>query len=237
MDRVRDVCSTALALRRTRDVRVRQPLKQLVVAGAGVERLRPYLDLVLEEVNVKEVVLSEAIESHATFQLQVNARALGPRLGPETKRVIAASKKGEWRSLDDGRAEVAGQILEPGEFQLLLRPAEGVACQALSSNDMIAALDFDLTEALVQEGQARDLVRLVQQARREAGLHVSDRIRLGVTAESGLQRALAAFRDYVAENVLATEIDLEGGLDDAALFIQDTRLGGEPVRITLAKAG
>ncbi len=234
MDRVRDACSTALSLRRSRDVRVRQPLRRLVIAGPGVERLAPYVDLVQDEVNVKEVVLSEEIGSYANFRLQVNARAAGPRLGPDTKRVIAASKKGEWRALDDGRVEVAGQVLEPEEFGMRLEPVEGVACQALASNDMIAVLDFELSGELVQEGHARDLVRLVQQARREAGLHVADRIELALEVSDELRVAVDAFRDYLAENVLATRIDLDGPLG-APAFEQETKLAGEPVRIALSK--
>ena len=125
--------------------------------------------------------LSEEIESFASFQLQVNARLLGPRLGPQMKAVIAAARRGDWTTEEDGRVEVAGQLLADGEYSLLLRPADGVACQALSTNDMVAVLDFELSESLVQEGKARDLVRMIQQARREAGLHVSDRIRLSLT--------------------------------------------------------
>src|SRR4030095_2864314 len=86
MDRVRDVCSTALGMRRQQNVRVRQPLARLVVAGPGARRLAPYLDLVRDEVNVKDVELSEEIEAFASFKLQLNSRALGPRLAGAEER-------------------------------------------------------------------------------------------------------------------------------------------------------
>ncbi|MCP4496474.1 MAG: hypothetical protein GY825_06825, partial [Phycisphaeraceae bacterium] len=81
MDRVRDVCSAALALRAAENARVRQPLAGLVVAGADNEKIRPYLDLIADEVNVKRVELGDEIDAYATFGLKVNAKALGPRLG------------------------------------------------------------------------------------------------------------------------------------------------------------
>jgi isoleucyl-tRNA synthetase len=235
MDRVRDVCSTALAMRRTENVRVRQPLRALTIAGPQVERLRPFLDLIQDEVNVKEVRLSQEIERFASFQLQVNARLLGPRLGPEMKVVLAATRQGDWTSKEGGRVEVAGQVLSEGEYTLLLRPAEGVACQALSTNDMVAVLDFELSESLVQEGKARDLVRLIQQARREAGLHVSDRIRLSLALPPDWKAAATAFRDYLTENTLASELDVEGNHLEGALFEQQTKLGNEVVQLSIAK--
>ena len=237
MDRVRDLCSTALAMRRTENVRVRQPLRALTIAGPQVERLRPFLDLIQDEVNVKEVRLSQEIERFASFQLQVNARLLGPRLGPEMKVVLAATRQGDWRALEGGRVEVAGQVLSEGEYTLLLRPAEGVACQVLSTNDMVAVLDFELSEGLVQEGKARDLVRLIQQARREAGLHVSDRIRLSLSLPPDWKAAATAFRDYLTENTLASELDVEGNHLEAALFEQQTKLGNEVVQLSIAKVG
>jgi isoleucyl-tRNA synthetase len=234
MDRVREVCSAALALRRTRNVRVRQPLRSMTIAGSGVERLRPYLDLVGEEVNVKNVELSEEIERFATFKLQVNSRALGPRLGSEMKKVIVASKAGEWRSLADGRVEVAGQTLGEGEYTLLIEPTEGVECQALPSNDMLVILDFELDEALRSEGLARDIVRVVQQARREAGLHVSDRIRLDLELPPIVGAAVEENRDFVAAQTLAGELTLVDTLD-GDLAKHESIVGEDTVRVGLAR--
>lgn len=235
MDRVRDVCSTALSMRRARGVRVRQPLPSLTVAGPGTERLRPYVELVADEVNVKEVRLEEDIEAFATLRLQVNARVVGPRLGGAMKKALAAAKAGQWQRTEDG-VEVGGQRLGEGEYQLLLEAKEGVACQALASAEMIVVLDFDVSDSLFLEGLARDLVRTVQQARRDAGLDVSDRIRLSLRLSGDFRRAAEAFRDHVAESTLASEIDLEGALAGEALFRQKVDLGGVEVDVALAKA-
>ncbi len=234
MDRVRDVCSTALALRRQHDVRVRQPLASLTVAGAGAERLRPYLALIEDEVNVKQVGLSEEIAAFATQKLQLNARVVGPRLGPDMKKALAAARAGEWTREGDA-VVVAGQRLAAGEYSLLLEAKEGVACQALDSGELIAVLDFALSEALVHEGLARDVVRVVQQARRDAGLHVADRIRLSLGLPDGSAEAVRAFADYVRENTLATELDLDGGLSGPGVFSASADLGGGALHVALAK--
>jgi isoleucyl-tRNA synthetase len=235
MDRVRDVCSTALGMRRAKNVRVRQPLAALTVAGPGAERLRPYLDLIEDEVNVKRVELSEEIGTSATFKLQLNARVLGPRLGPEMKKALAAAKAGAWTREGDA-VVVAGQRLEPGEYTLLLEAGEGVAATATASGEMIVVLDFTLSEALVQEGLARDLVRVVQQARRDAGLHVADRIRLSLQLPEATKRAVRAFSDYVRENTLASELDLEGRLSGPGVFQTEAELGGGALRVALSRA-
>jgi isoleucyl-tRNA synthetase len=189
---------------------------------------------VRDEVNVKEVELSEEIEAFASFRLQLNSRALGPRLGGEMKKVLAAAKAGDWKRDAEG-VTVAGQRLEPSEYTLLLEAKPGVACQALASGEMIAVLDFTLTGPLVQEGVARDVVRMVQQARRDAGLHVSDRIRLALALPADAREAVRAFSAYVKEQTLASELALDGALDGKDVFAADAELGGAKVRVTLAK--
>jgi isoleucyl-tRNA synthetase len=221
-------------MRRQQNVRVRQPLARLIVAGPGAQRLAPYLDLVRDEVNVKDVELSDAIEAFATFRLQLNSRALGPRLGGEMKKALAAAKAGAWKRDAEG-VSVGDQRLLPGEYTLLLEAKPGVACQALASGEMIAVLDFTLSDALVQEGLARDLVRLVQQARRDAGLHVADRIRLSLALPESASAAVRAFSAYVQGETLASELDLSGALD-AAAFQVEAELGGSKVRLALSKA-
>jgi isoleucyl-tRNA synthetase len=96
-------------------------------------------------------------------------------------------------------------------------------------------LDLELSEELRQEGLARDLVRAVQQARKDAGLHVADRIRLALSLPAELREAAARFRDYVAEQTLAVDVDLDDRLDRAGMFTQRVDLGG-PAEIALVKA-
>jgi isoleucyl-tRNA synthetase len=237
MDRVRDACSAARTLREREGVRVRQPLASLTLAGPGVAELAPYEALLRDEVNVKRVQFADSIEGWASFQLQANARALGPRLGPEMKAVLAAARRGEWRALPDGRVEVAGHALAPEEFQLRLLPKPGVACEPLASNDAIVVLDLALDEALLAEGIARDVVRGVQQARKEAGLHVSDRIRLALVAPPAWRTAIERHRDWIAEQTLALELELVDALGDDLPSRHEATFGEHALSIGLARAG
>jgi isoleucyl-tRNA synthetase len=151
------------------------------------------------------------------------------------KKALAAAKAGAWTREGDA-VVVAGQRLEPGEYTLLLEAGEGVAATATASGEMIVVLDFTLSEALVQEGLARDLVRVVQQARRDAGLHVADRIRLSLQLPEATKRAVRAFSDYVRENTLASELDLEGRLSGPGVFQTEAELGGGALRVALSRA-
>ncbi len=236
MDRVREVCSAALALRAARGARVRQPLAELVVAGAESEALRPYAELIADEVNVKRVVLTAEIEAWATPRLQVNARVLGPRLGGGTQAVIAAARRGEWERLPGGGVRAAGVALAPGEYELLLEPRPGVACEALPTRDALVVLDLELSDELVQEGRARDVVRAVQQARKEAGLHVADRIRLRLSLPEEWGESLERFHAYVAEQTLATEIEAGGGSGREGWHRHEARVGGAPIGVELVRA-
>ncbi|MDD9801544.1 MAG: isoleucine--tRNA ligase [Deltaproteobacteria bacterium] len=250
MDQVREVCSAAFALRRRENVRIRQPLRALTVAGPGAARLRPFVELIRDEVNVKEVRLEADSAGIASLRLQVNARALGPRLGKMTQKIIQAAKQGRWEQDADGNVRVTGEEfgpeglhLEKNEFDLRLEAREDndasrQGLQALPSGEAIAALDFRLDETLLREGLARDVVRVVQQARRAAGLHVSDRIRLGLQLPDSYREAVAAFEDYVRENTLATSISSLAAPESDAVPAQcfAAELEGEPVQISVEKA-
>jgi len=234
MDRVRDACSTGLALREAHKLRIRLPLAKVTLAGADAAALAPYEHLIKDELNVKAVAFSAELERFGSFRLQVNAKVMGPKLGGDMKKVMAASRSGDWELRGEDGAVVGGVALAPGEFELKLLPAEGVASQALPSNDMVAVLDVELTPELEREGLARDFVRLVQQARKNAGLHVADRIRLEVQVGDDGREALTGHRDYVAEQVLAQSIELVEA--PAGAHREEVSLGGVAAVLALSKA-
>jgi isoleucyl-tRNA synthetase len=223
MDRVREVCSVALGLREDHRLRARLPLASLTVAGRDLDRLEPFTALIRDEVNVKEVVLTDDIASVGTFQLRPNARVLGPRLGKVVQEVITAAKAGEWTVADDGTATVAGQTLQPGEFEMALEAREGAAAAPLRDNGAVVELDVEVTPELAAEGLARDVVRMVQQARKDADLQVTDRIHASLTLPQDAADAVEAHRDWVSEQVLATslEITVADGEPSATVTVAD----------------
>jgi isoleucyl-tRNA synthetase len=208
MDRVREVCSAAHSIRKAAGLRARLPLRSLVVAGAEAEELRPFADLIADEVNVKEVVFSSDVDAYATRSLSVVFKVAAPRLGPATPAVAAAAKAGDWELLDGGGARVGEAVLEAGEFELRLLPTAPESSRPLPGLTGVAVLDTATDADLEAEGTARDVVRVVQQGRRDLGLAVTDRIRLAVAASAPVVAALAPWRAWITEQTLAVELDI-----------------------------
>jgi isoleucyl-tRNA synthetase len=206
MDLVRDVCSATLSVRKAHQRRVRLPLSTVTVASADAKRLTDFVDVIADEVNVRHVELTDDVGSVAVERLQLVPAKLGPRLGKQVQQVIKAHKAGDW-SVAEGVVTVGGVVLEDGEYQLELVAGDDKASTGLNAHDGVVALDIDVTHELEVEGRARDLVRLVQQARRDAGLDVSDRIDLTVTAGENWLEAVAAHEQLIAAETLASSID------------------------------
>jgi isoleucyl-tRNA synthetase len=214
MDWVRDVCNAGSAVRNKQNIRNRQPLASLTLAGKNVVHSielpngvsGTFSGIICDELNVKEFRTGGSFDDYASVKLQINSAVLGKRLPEKMKQILPASKKGEWKRLADGGVEIAGEVLLAGEYTILLepKPAYKDSAAPLSSNDALVILDLTITPELEAEGRARDLVRMIQQARKDAGLHVADRITLGLDVPSEFKSALATHGDFIAEQTLAT---------------------------------
>jgi isoleucyl-tRNA synthetase len=216
MDLVRDVCSAAHSIRKDQRRRARLPLPSLTIATADFERLRPYVGLIEDEVNVKHVELTAAVGHYAREVLQLNPAVLGPRLGPAMQQVFKAQKAGDWSVNRDGTAVVGGQALEPGEFTLVLKPTDGERSRPIPGTNGVVMLDLDVTPELEAEGLARDIVRLVQMTRREEDLDIADRIHLTVDAHGhdDVRAAIETHRDHIMGETLAVELAVADNLAD-----------------------
>lgn len=165
-------------------------------------------EIIKDEINVKEIDFGvDDLHKVASFKLAINNPVLGKRLPTKMKQIIPASKKGDWKQAD-GTVEICGEHMQPGEYTLQLEPKPEYKdrAQALSTNDALVILDTTITPELEAEGLARDLVRMIQQARKDAGLNVADRIHLGVKAPEKISRALHTHKAYVMEQTLAVDI-------------------------------
>ncbi|MFI6028386.1 isoleucine--tRNA ligase [Amycolatopsis magusensis] len=228
MDRVRQVCSSALSLRKANKLRVRLPLAKLLVAAEDVDALRPFTDIIRDEVNVKSVELTEDVAAHGGFEVAVNARAAGPRLGKDVQRVIKAVKAGEWSTSDTGALVAAGIELLDTEYDRKLVAKDTGAAAELPAGSGLVLLDTAVTPELAAEGLARDLVRVVQQARRDTGLEVADRIELTVDAPAEVTEAVRAHEEFVAGETLAVAVAY-GDVPDGS-----TGTVGDGVKVTVA---
>jgi isoleucyl-tRNA synthetase len=204
MHQVRDACSVLLSLRKAEGLRVRLPLAKAVVATPDAALLRPYIDILRDELNVKEVELATDVGRFGSKELILNPKTLGPRLGARTQEVIKAHKSGDWTISPDGTAVVGGIQLQPEEFDFRVVSAGEGAVATLKGASGLVVLDTAVTPALEREGRARDLIRQIQQARREAGLDVSDRIALDVRGDTDVVAAFEAHRALVEQETLAS---------------------------------
>ena len=215
MDKVREVCSATSALRKAGNLRNRLPLSTLTVVVPDPGALAGFEAIVRDEVNVKTVRLlpvdsDEAASYGVEQRLTVNARTAGPRLGRDVQTAIKASKSGDWSVAEDGTVTAGGLALVEGEYTLETVAGsadEGTATGVLRSGGFVV-LDTEVTPELAAEGLARDLVRAVQQARRDAGLEVSDRIALTIGGSPEVVAAATTHRDLITGETLATSYDV-----------------------------
>ncbi len=212
MDGVREVASSGLALRKATSRRVRLPLAALTVVTNDPAALEPFAGIIGDELNVKQVVL-EALEEDSlerfgiTRTLRVNARAAGPRIGKQVQAAIKASKSGDW-SAEGGRVVAGGIALEPHEYELDLAASDPAAAIGFLSSGGFVLLDTATTPELEAEGLARDVIRAVQQARKEADLDVSDRILLSLGSDDEGRMAIERHRDLIAAETLAVDVTI-----------------------------
>ena len=234
MDRVRQVCSAALSLRKSHSLRVRLPLAKLLVAvnsTSEMESLRGFTDLIADEVNVKSVELTDDVAAHGRFEVAVNARAAGPRLGKDVQAVIKAVKAGEWTTTAEGSVVAAGVELAEGEYERKLVAAGEGAAAELGGGSGLVLLDTEVTPELAGEGLVRDLVRVVQQARREADLDVADRIELTVDAGDDVETAARRHEAFIANETLARAVTYGEVTDGSPGTVGE----GRKVRVAVTK--
>jgi isoleucyl-tRNA synthetase len=194
---VRRVVELGRQARSTSGLKLRQPLRRLVVAGAEVAR--GHADEIADELRVKAVEFGDVEASE--LRVKPNLPVLGPKLGAALRDVRAALAEGKFEELEGGRFRVDGHVLEPDEVLVERAGREGWAVAA--DDGVTVALDTSLDDELRLEADLYDLIRKVQLLRKESGLEITDRIRLWIPNER-----LLAFRDRIAEETLAVGVEL-----------------------------
>lgn len=221
MKKARDIIALGLALRGQKKIRVRQPLSSITIG----EPLDAYFqEIIREELNVKEVKIEDM--SHVARTIcKPNAKLIGPRFGKAVQDVIVQAKSGNFQELADGRIQVGEYTLEAGEYEIAYEPLEGVSLDVMSGTGMVIAMDTTITEELELEGYARDLVRVIQDLRKEAGYEVSDRVRVALHGEK-MEKILSLFSDYITSETLSvideslTEGDISREMDVEGIVVK-----------------
>ena len=240
MEAVRRTIELGRAARAQAKVKLRQPLRKAIVVASDAEReaIERLADVVASELNVKELDFVRSEAELVSYGVKPNYRSLGPRFGKNMPQVAAAVEAldagGVAEQLEAG-ADVGIAIdgkehtLTADDINLVMEPLEGYQLEAEAGHAV--ALELDLDDELRREGLAREVVRAVQEARKQAGLEVSDRISLELGGDDELIDAAREHESYIAGETLATSVDY--GADGAG---EKATIEGRELRIALSKA-
>jgi len=202
MGRARLLASLGHAARKSAEVRVRQPLARLLTTADPLPD--ELTDEVADELNVKQVIYRADLGEAVRVVGRGNPRLLGPRLGKAVQEELAALREGRFQVRPDGAVEAAGHLLAPEEVELATVATGGFA--TAEGDGVVVALDTTLTPELRREGLAREVIRRVQEMRKEAGLEVADRIILCWEGEGEVAEAIQAQAAAIASETLALDL-------------------------------
>lgn len=207
----RQIVQLGHAIRAREKVKVRQPLAKLEVGlpeHTHPDFFADQLEVIKEELNVKELHFVKDPSELGRAVARPNARVLGPRFGRTVQDIIREAKAGNFEKLPNGNITVLGHELTSEEVEIGYESKDGLATE--SEGGMVVALDTTITPELKQEGYARDMIRLVQDMRKEADLQVSDQIQIHVNFlnDPDLLDALHTFEAYICKETLATQLHI-----------------------------
>ena len=223
MDKILEICQAGLYVRNAENIRVRQPISKVTVILADLGNVKDFADLITDELNAKQVEFSDNLSDFATKKLSIKFPVLGKRLPAKMKDIIAASKKGDW-SDKDGNLIIAGQELKDEEYDLVLEPHAKEGAKDISSSEGIVMLDLEITEELYLEGLARDVIRTVQQARKDKDFNVSDNILLEYKTSGDLERAITSYKSMIEDQTLSKISQISGDKNTISETISDIKI-------------
>ena len=208
MDKVRAICSCVLYVRDKNNLRVRLPLNKLTIIGENCSDVSGFSDIITDEVNVKSIEFNENISDYANKKLVLNFPKIGKIIGAKMPTVMKLANSGKWKIGENKTLEIDDFSLNSDEYSIQLEPKKENVF-AVDGYDMLIMLDLEITEELEKEGMARDLVRMIQQFRKDAKLNVSDKITVSIkTNYDFLRESIESFKEYIKDQTLATELSI-----------------------------
>lgn len=207
MRRVQSIVSVGKQLREQYKLHNRLPLSKMTVAGKD---LTEYTDIIKDELNVKEIDFTSEISGVADSFVYLITPKIGARLGGALKEIIPAVKRGEYE-ISGETIKVGNYVLNDEEFENRLTVKDGVTGAALPDNTAVVILDTELNSELIAEGLANDALRFIQETRKNAGMDVSDRIKLEYDADPALANAIEQHREHIMSEALITDMSRGAG--------------------------
>ena len=242
MQLAQDICSLVLSIRKKVNIKVRQPLQKILIPvldpamKLAIEQMD---ELILAEVNVKEINYITETEGVISKKLKPNFKLLGAKLGTKMKQasaVIAALSQNQISEL--GRNGALTIQVEESAITLLINEVDIIAedipgWSVAVKGNLTVALDISLSEALLKEGNARELINRVQNIRKEANFELTDKILLQIVDNTNMKDAVNEFSEYICREILATQIDWVSSLEEGV----DIDINDQKLRILVRQKG
>ncbi len=242
MQLAQDICSLVLSIRKKVNIKVRQPLQKILIPvldpamKLSIEQME---ELILAEVNVKEINYITETEGVISKKLKPNFKLLGAKLGTKMKQasaVIADLTQNEISELE--RNGTLTILVEESPITLLINEVDIIAedipgWSVAVKGNLTVALDISLSEALLKEGNARELINRVQNIRKEANFELTDKILLQIVDNTNMKDAVNEFSEYICREILATQIDWVSSLEEGV----DIEINDQKLRILVRQKG
>ena len=238
MDLVRDLVTLGRAARESARIKVRQPVAHILVDGKYEKAIGHLVPLIQEELNVKEVVFAKDLKAYMDFKMKPNFRVAGPVLGPKIKlfgqvlmsmdasEAVPRLKAGEAMTI-----QLGDQSFEISKENVLITISAREGYNVAADNDRFVILDTTLTQALIDEGFAREIISKVQQMRKNNNYEMMDNIQICICADEAVAKAVVQFREYIMSETLA--LSLEFTEDDS---LEQSNINDHKTGIYIEKA-
>ncbi len=213
MDLVRDLVTLGRASRESARIKVRQPIGEVLLDGKYEDKITHLIPLIQEELNVKEVVFAKDLNKYMDFQLKPNFKVAGPVLGSKIKLLgkalaglDASDAAPRLENSESMTLDLDGEPYEISKENVMITITAKEGFNMAADNNLFVILDTTLTQELIDEGLARELVSKVQQMRKTNDYEVMDNIRIYLYADEAVLKAVELFEDYIKTETLAVDI-------------------------------
>lgn len=208
MDLVREICNAALSIRNTHNIRIRQPLNCITIYHNDYLE-NEYQEMIINEVNVKQLKVTDKLEEVASMELKLNLSLLGKRIPDQIQNLIKYAKQGKWKQIANEETLLGNDlVIEKAEYDLTLKANSKYSC-VFDNNKGVVILDTVLSDELILEGLARDIVRFIQETRKQADFHISDRIKVIIkTEDKKIKEAIQQWSKYIKEQTLSLQVEV-----------------------------
>lgn len=236
MDKVRAICSSALFLRDKFNLRVRLPLNEIKIIGENLENLKEFEAVILDELNIKKLTIENNIKEKAEVKLQLNFAKIGESYGSKIPELMKAIKTNNYK-IENNILYASELTLDANYFDLKLIPLHPENSAIVENYNILIELDKNITKELEYEGLARDLVRAIQQNRKDANLNISDKIDASIFVENqDLIEAIQQNLVYIQEQTLIKNLKINKDFEKNStnIFNFANEINGNKINIKIS---